>query len=25
LKAIPDERPYPYTYQRILFWAQRTR
>jgi len=25
VKAIPDERPYPYTYQRILFWAQRTR
>jgi trans-aconitate 2-methyltransferase len=23
LKAIPDERPYPYTYQRILFWARR--
>jgi len=23
LTAIPDERPYPYTYQRILFWAQR--
>jgi trans-aconitate 2-methyltransferase len=25
VKAIPDERPYPYTYQRILFWAQRAR
>ena len=23
--TIPDERPYPYTYQRILFWAQRGR
>jgi trans-aconitate 2-methyltransferase len=23
VRAIPDERPYPYTYQRILFWAQR--
>jgi len=21
--AIPDERPYPYTYQRILFWGSR--
>jgi trans-aconitate 2-methyltransferase len=23
VRTIPDERPYPYTYQRILFWAQR--
>jgi trans-aconitate 2-methyltransferase len=22
VKAIPDERPYPYTYQRILIWGQ---
>jgi trans-aconitate 2-methyltransferase len=23
LRALPDERPYFYTYKRILFWAQR--
>ena len=23
IAAIPDERPYPYTYQRILFWGTR--
>jgi trans-aconitate 2-methyltransferase len=23
LALLPDERPYLYTYQRILFWAER--